>query len=139
MKNRATPSRRLSYRQGMTLIELTVVILVLLSLITILFIGAQAWKRGSNRALCLTQIRQVQVAVRSYANLNNRRTGEDVSPVDLEAELIGTEEWIPRAPVCPGGGNYTVGGSVIPLLGELYMTCSLAVTDEHVPAQYAGW
>ena len=32
--------------KGMTLLELTVVILVLLSLIYILFIGARAWKKG---------------------------------------------------------------------------------------------
>ena len=31
-------------KSGMTLIELTVVILVLLSLISILFVGARAWK-----------------------------------------------------------------------------------------------
>ncbi|MBC7981098.1 MAG: prepilin-type N-terminal cleavage/methylation domain-containing protein, partial [Armatimonadetes bacterium] len=37
-------------KSGMTLLELTVVILVLLSLISILFIGARAWKKGSDRA-----------------------------------------------------------------------------------------
>ena len=37
-------------KAGMTLLELTVVILVLLSLITILFVGARAWKRGSDRS-----------------------------------------------------------------------------------------
>ena len=40
-------------KSGMTLIELTVVILVLLSLISILFVGARAWKRGSDRAGCI--------------------------------------------------------------------------------------
>ena len=37
-------------KAGMTLLELTVVILVLLSLISILFVGARAWKKGSDRA-----------------------------------------------------------------------------------------
>ena len=41
----------------MTLLELTVIILVLLSLITILFVGAKAWKRGSDRAACILQHR----------------------------------------------------------------------------------
>jgi type II secretory pathway pseudopilin PulG len=50
----------------MTLLELTVVILVLLSLITILFIGAQAWKRGSDRAICIINIQNVQKGVRGY-------------------------------------------------------------------------
>ena len=48
--------------RGMTLLELTVVILVLLSLISILFIGARAWKKGSDRAGCIMQIRNVQLA-----------------------------------------------------------------------------
>lgn len=34
----------------MTFIELTVVILVLISLVSILFAGAKAWIRGSDRA-----------------------------------------------------------------------------------------
>ncbi len=53
----------------MTLLELTVVILVLLSLISILFIGARAWKRGSDRAICIIHIQSAQKGVRSYANL----------------------------------------------------------------------
>ena len=51
-------------KSGMTLLELTVVILVLLSLISILFIGARAWKKGSDRAGCIMNIRNVQQAVR---------------------------------------------------------------------------
>ncbi len=43
------PNTTRSTKSGMTLLELTVVILVLLSLIGILFIGARAWKRGSDR------------------------------------------------------------------------------------------
>ena len=59
----------------MTLLELTVVILVLLSLISILFIGARAWKKGSDRAGCILNIRNVQQAVRGYANMNPEKTG----------------------------------------------------------------
>ena len=51
-------------KAGMTLLELTVVILVLLSLISILFIGARAWKKGADRAGCILNIRNVQQAVR---------------------------------------------------------------------------
>lgn len=37
---------------GVTLLEITVVTLVLLCLMTILFIGARAWHQGSTRVLC---------------------------------------------------------------------------------------
>jgi prepilin-type N-terminal cleavage/methylation domain-containing protein len=46
-------------KSGMTLLELTVVILVLLSLISILFVGARAWKKGSDRSANIMNIRNV--------------------------------------------------------------------------------
>ena len=55
--------------KGMTLIELTVVILVLLSLISVLFIGARAWLRGSDRAAAAILIRNAQQGVRSQTNI----------------------------------------------------------------------
>ena len=56
-------------KAGMTLLELTVVILVLLSLISILFIGARAWKKGSDRAANILNIRNVQQAVRAHCRM----------------------------------------------------------------------
>ena len=53
----------------MTLLELTITISVLLALISIVFIGSRAWKRGSDRAICVLTLRNVQVAARSYQNL----------------------------------------------------------------------
>lgn len=123
----------------MTLIELTVVILVLLSLVSLLFVGARAWKAGSDRAACTMQIRQVQVAVRSFANINNYEAGTDISPVNLQAAIIGSGSFVEATPACPGNGLYTFGGNVIPAVGTLYMTCSLSVSDKHVPDSYAAW
>ena len=60
--------------KGMTLLELTVVILVLLSLISILFIGARAWKKGSDRAANILNIRNVQQAVRAHVNVRGLTT-----------------------------------------------------------------
>ena len=68
MKLTNTPS--VKSKSGMTLLELTVVILVLLSLISILFIGARAWKKGSDRAANILNIRNVQQAVRGHGNMN---------------------------------------------------------------------
>ena len=39
-----------------------------LSVIPILFIGARAWKQGSDRAACILTQRNIQQAVRSYKN-----------------------------------------------------------------------
>jgi len=54
----------------MTLIEMTVVILVLLSVLAILFIGAKAWKKGSDRSANIMNLRNAQLAMRGHAMTN---------------------------------------------------------------------
>ena len=65
-------------KPGMTLIEITVVILVLLTLIAVLFIGANIYKKGADRAACILNIRNIQQAVRADQNLYNKREGDAV-------------------------------------------------------------
>ena len=65
-----TNTQNMKSKSGMTLLELTVVILVLLSLISILFIGARAWKKGSDRSANILNIRNVQQAVRGHGNMH---------------------------------------------------------------------
>ena len=125
----------------MTLLELTVVILVLLSLITILFIGAQAWKRGSDRAICIINIQNVQKGVRSYSNLYGYGPGSTVT--DLKAQVIGFGRFVESNPTCPGGGTYSYGKdadeNTIPNIGFLYMQCDLAPSDQHAPDVTTDW
>ncbi len=61
---------------GMTLIEVTLVIAVLLGLISVLFIGVKAYKRGSDRAKCILNVSTLQKAVRSYQNLYELEEGD---------------------------------------------------------------
>ena len=72
MKLTNTPSMK--RKSGMTLLELTVVILVLLSLISILFIGARAWKKGSDRSANIMNVRNIQQAVRGQQNSRDLRS-----------------------------------------------------------------
>ena len=122
---------------GMTLLELTVVILVLLSLVSILFIGAKAWKGGSDRVLCILNLEIVQKGVRSYANLNEYQAGETVP--GLQSQIIGLGRFVEKMPACPSNGSYTTGGDVIPDIGSLYFTCSLATVNDHEPKDYSQW
>jgi type II secretory pathway pseudopilin PulG len=126
-------------KTGMTLLELTVVILVLLSLISILFIGARAWKKGSDRAGCILAIRSVQVGVRSYANMAGLNPGDTVT--GWKAKVVGTGLFVEKTPACPGTGTYTYAtDTVIPAVGSLAVTCSLAADPGlHVPAAYTDW
>ena len=65
----------LKKQAGLTLIEVTLVIAVLLGLISVLFIGVSAYKEGSNRSKCILNISNVQKAVRSYQNLYEVNNG----------------------------------------------------------------
>ncbi len=128
-------------QRGMTLLELTIVILVLLSLVTTLFFGAQAWKRGSDRALCIIHIQNIQKSVRSYSNLYGFDPG-DTAP-GLQGQIIGLGKYIESTPVCPGGGTYNFGQlhgiDTIPPMGALYMECTLAGTFQHTPDSHTDW
>jgi prepilin-type N-terminal cleavage/methylation domain-containing protein len=125
MKLNITP--RTKRKSGMTLLELTVVILVLLSLISILFIGARAWKRGSDRAGCLIVIRNVQVAMRGDQNMRNSAPG---AAGLLKASIIGAAAYIRTEPTCPSDKTTTytyLGDGNYPALGlPLYATCKQA-------------
>ena len=140
MKLTQTPS--IKRKSGMTLLELTVVILVLLSLIAILFIGARAWKRGSDRAGCLMNIRNMQQAMRGDQNMRNSAPGG----TGLVAEnIIGTAGYIANAPLCPTDKvtAYTIAApGNYPALGVIYAACAQATeAANHNPtgATIADW
>ena len=142
MNAKSTPSHR-GLRPGVTLIELSVVVLVLLLFIAMTFVGVTAWKRGSDRAGCVMNIRHVQMAVRGYARVQSLQPGDDtgalVPPVNLTSQLIGPGKYVPSQPLCPGNGFYGLGGNTVPAVGSLYMTCSLEASDGHAPSDHGTW
>ncbi len=137
--------------RGSTFLELSVVVTILLILISIVFIGASAWKRGSDRSSCVLTLRSVQVATRSYQNMYGYDTGlspnSENGTQDIAAHLFSkgyietnlyqqTRSAIP----CPAGGSYHCPApDVFPQPGQLYMECSLSGSAEHVPTSHADW
>ncbi|MFT3990875.1 MAG: type II secretion system protein [Luteolibacter sp.] len=136
---------------AMTLLELTVVISVMLALVSILFIGAKSWKKGSDRAGCVMNIRNIQHAVRGYQNVKEYGVGETLSGNDAGKsllEIINDEGYLSDSLYhiatgenpCPGNG--TCGCSItdrFPQIGTLFMNCSLADSAMHAPQQYSDW
>lgn len=118
-----TNSQTTGARSGMTLLELTVVILVLLSLISILFVGARAWKRGSDRSANILNLRNVQQAVRGHANMYNLTIGEALTREKIISTSSTDTAGYLREPKVPWDAtlSYTYG-STIPATGELYCT-----------------
>ncbi len=137
----STPKRRQA--SGMTLIEVTVLLVLLLVLLGMTFIGVRAWKKGADRTACIMNIYQTQKAVRSFANMNGLSPGTDAgalqNPIDVKSQLLGENGYIQSEPECPGSGTYQFGGNMIPRTGKLYLSCSLASTGEHVPGSYDSW
>jgi prepilin-type N-terminal cleavage/methylation domain-containing protein len=114
-----TNTQTMKRKSGMTLLELTVVILVLLSLISILFIGARAWKRGSDRSANLMNLRNTQQAMRGHENMRTDTTDNAFTQADLEEYMpfpnnIGTgADGVAYAP-----------GTVITPVGDLWLTAT---------------
>ncbi len=129
---------------GLTLIEVTLVIAVLLGLISVLFIGVGAYKEGSNRAKCILNITNVQKAVRSYQNMYEKAEGSTLA----FSSLYGDGRMLATEPTCPSGGTYT-GAGTIPATGTAYLTCDYDVevvegatvtgNNAHAPANTDGW
>jgi len=126
-------------RPGLSVIELTAVLAVLIALIAILFVGMRAYKNSSDRAACVLNIHSVQNAVRSYSNLNGLAPGQALTATDLHAQLVGPDRFLEAAPTCPAGGAYSDLGNRIPVHGELYLSCSLRDSKSHVPRQINAW
>ena len=125
--------------KGVTLIELTVVILVLLSLIAVLFIGARAYKEASDRTACLLTVRNVQQAGRSWQNLNGHTEGTSI----VWDEIVGEEGFLNDVPACRSGAStnwedtYTQAPDV-PDTGTLFIVCNVDDVD-HEPENTGGW
>ena len=139
-------------KPGMTLIEITVVILVLLTLISVLFIGANIYKKGADRAACILNIRNVHQAVRANQNLKGINTGADLDIVNEIYSATGTERYLTE-PTCPSKSGAYIPAATYPEVGFVAVACedfgSLTPTEidagetrditDHAPDQVGGW
>lgn len=138
---------------GLTLIEITLVIAVLLGLISVLFIGVSAYREGSNRSKCILTISNVQKAVRSYQNLYELNEGDAL----VYGTIVGSGKMLEVVPECGsqsvdvgtdagqvppdsfGAAGY-VSADVVPVVGVPFLVCNLADQEEdHEPNGTTGW
>lgn len=85
---------------------------------SVLFVGARAWKKGSDRAACVMNTRNVQQAIRGHQNMKGLKPGD---PIDWN-QIFGEGKLLDDKPHCPSG-KYTLI-KTIPKLGKLACTCS---------------
>jgi len=109
-------------------------ILLPLLIIPVLFIGARAWKKGSDRAGCIINQRNVQQAVRAYQSMNNLQPGDRID----WKEIVGPGKLLESEPACPALGKYRYQAR-IPASGVLVVECSKAGEEAHVPKEHREW
>ncbi len=123
MKINKQTTRRI-HLSGMTLIEVSLVIALMLGLISVAFLGIGAYRKGANKARCRMQLAAVQKAVRAQANFSNLNIGAAFTSTDA----FGTGKALETAPACPSGGTYT-WGTKIPTLHNPFGSCDYQDTD----------
>jgi Domain of unknown function (DUF4190) len=83
--------------------------------VPVLFIGARAWKKSSDRAACVINQRNVQCAMRGLQGMQEMREGQTLTADDIRAFM--------KLPThCPSGGEYEFLGKITPI-GTLVLKC----------------
>jgi hypothetical protein len=104
-------------------------ILILAVLALCAAVSALVWKKGSDRAGCIMNIRNAQQAVRGHQGMNNLSDGTSLNLNDI----FGPSGYLPQ-PVCPAGGTYTFTNTIPAVgTGKLFCKCSHA---NHVPTHH---
>lgn len=131
-----------SLRKGVTLLELTVVISMILTLLSTLFISATYYRDGATRATCVAQITQIQKGVRSYQNLEGLNPGTPVSTADF----IGPGKPMDTPSTCPRDNKAYQYYGVIPPEGVAFAKCTTFgpgtgtdAEDTHHPGDLTAW
>lgn len=94
-----------------------------------LFVGARAWKKGSDRAACIMTQRNIQQVVRAHQAENGLQPG---APLNIQSLLSGITT------TCPAGGTITLSETVPPT-GVLVGQCSHADDLGHVYEDHSTW
>ena len=134
--------RRLN--SGMSLLEITLVLGLILALITALLFGISAFTDGSDRARCIMNLVNVQKAMRSFMNLYEYKPGNTYTSTGigglagtLSANIFGTGKFIDTPPTCPtdaGTSAYQYPTpDLFPAIGTMWIVCPNEAAKGHVP------
>lgn len=104
-----------------------------LFVVPVLFVGARAWKKGSDRAACIITQRNIQQAVRAYQGPHGLAPG---APLDMNAVI--SEFKLETSMNCPTGQPLEIS-KTIPPIGELVAKCPHAHDMEHEPKDHNDW
>jgi type II secretory pathway pseudopilin PulG len=122
-----TRKNRLAKRlnaSGMTLIEISLVIALLLGLIAVVFMGLGTYRQGADKAKCKMQLSAVQKAVRSGANMQNLAVNTALATTDV----FGAGLLMENEPRCPADNSQYTWLGQVPPVSTPYGNCTFAGT-----------
>ncbi len=106
-------------QRGFTLIEIMITVAIMGVVLSIAVPSGMKAAEKSRKTMCMSNLRQINIAKETWALMDNRQTGEPVVVNEIN-------EFIKKPPKCPAGGIYTYGA-----VGT-NPTCSLGASDGHV-------
>ena len=101
-----------------TIIGYVFLVITIFSFIPILFVGARAWKKGSDRAACLMNQRAIEQVVINYQTAKGLKPGD---PLNIQ-EAITANGGAPISTTCPAGNTLSISPT-IPAEGGSAVTC----------------
>ena len=135
--------KQTSFRKGVTIIELTVIIAVILLLVSTLVLGGKYYMNSSHRSACITNINGIHKAIRSAQNIEHLPTGASITMGDI----VGAGKALPKMPQCPqSSGSYILADKVAPV-GTVMVFCqeydpavgSVDSSLDHSPGVTTTW
>ncbi len=123
----------LSENLGLTLVEVTLVVTVLLGLISIGLQGCRPTRRVPTGPSASTRS---PTSRRRCALLPFPGTRIGTTHPDLKKRLIVDSKFFASAPFCPSGGTYVFHEGAVPHVGTLFMRCSI---PDHAPKGTSSW
>ena len=90
-------------KKGFTLVEIMIVVAIIAILAAVAIPNFISYRKQSQATACVANLKQIQAAKEMW--YMNNSTDPQLT------DLVGSEKKIKTTPICPAGGNYTVGGS----------------------------
>lgn len=123
MKNQKNKASKSSLK-GVTLIELTVVMIVILALVAVFLTSTRAYVKSAYRASCVTQQEQIYKTIIGHTRMSGEPLEADV---EYYTQLIA-DGLLSPAIVCPDGdGTYTI--TATDSLQDVTIICNLHGSD----------
>jgi prepilin-type N-terminal cleavage/methylation domain-containing protein len=129
---RAARGSQSGYRQkrnGFTLVEIMIVVLIIGILLAIAIPNFVQARESSRAKSCVANLKQIDSAKQQYLMNNNATTFASATGTGVTGDTLGglAPTYIRQAPKCPAGGTYTTNNATTS------PTCSLAGA---IPASY---